>query len=142
MNWIKRIVFLGTEKEQLNRLAVIAEAEHLFDEADFEILLHEIGYSPGKSNREELANKYREELPDSPREKFQLSFSLVKRLMSNGGLSDGKEKVAYKLIQAMDLSREKARELVSFIIMNIRNGLSLDDSYDRLGYLLETSKYI
>ena len=52
-----------------------------------------------------------------------------------------KEVLIQKMILGLELSREKAIELVSFLKMNIRNGLSEEDSFNRLGYLLERAKY-
>ena len=104
--------------------------------------MREMNYTPAvKTASQPDLEKYRMKLPQEAREKFSVVFYLVNKLMMNGALSDKKEVLIQKMILGLELSREKAIELVSFLKMNIRNGLSEEDSFNRLGYLLERAKY-
>lgn len=130
------------EKDQLNKLVAIAENDNLLDSTDLQILKEDMSYlSTDHPERLIHVDKYRKSLPADSREKFHLVFFLVQSMMINGGLSDKKEMLIGKLLQVMDVSKDKARELTSFLRLNILNGLSVDDSFQRLGYLLDRPKY-
>lgn len=104
--------------------------------------MREMNYTPAtKPVTEAVVEQYKLKLPQTSKEKFSIVYYLVNSLMANGALSDKKEALIRKLISGLELSREKAMELVSFLKMNIRNGLSEEDSFNRLGYLLDRAKY-
>ncbi|MBR11505.1 MAG: hypothetical protein CMP48_27990 [Rickettsiales bacterium] len=142
MGWMQSIFSGGKEKEHVTKLAQIAQAQNAFDPEELQILMREMNYTPAvKTASQPDLEKYRMKLPQEAREKFSVVFYLVNKLMMNGALSDKKEVLIQKMILGLELSREKAIELVSFLKMNIRNGLSEEDSFNRLGYLLERAKY-
>ena len=142
MGWIQSIFSGNKEKEYVSKLALIGEAHSAFDPEELQILMREMNYTPAtKPVSETAVEQYRLKLPQSSQEKFSIVFYLVNALMANGALSEKKEALIRKLISGLDLSREKAMELVSFLKMNIRNGLSEEDSFNRLGYLLDVAKY-
>lgn len=132
----------GKEKDHVIKLAMIAEAQSTFDPEELQILMKEMNFTPSvKAKTSSDLEKYRMRLPQDSREKFSVVYYLVTKFMMNGALSDKREALIRKLIGGMEISREKAMELVSFLKMNIRNGLSEEDSFSRLGYLLERAKY-
>ncbi len=142
MGWMQSIFSGGKEKDHVIKLALIAEAQSTFDPEELQILMKEVSFTPSVNSKSASdLEKYRTRLPQDSREKFSVVFYLVNKFMLNGALSDKREALIRKLIIGMDLSREKAMELVSFLKMNIRNGLSEEDSFSRLGYLLERAKY-
>ncbi len=140
MGWINSLFTNRSEKEHINKLVIIAHYEHIIDQEDILLLKQEIGYISLENKMVEV-DKIRKNLPKTARERFNLVFFLVNSLMANGALSDRKEGIIAKLLQVLDLSNEKAKELTSFLKLNIRNGLSMEDSFSRLGYLLEPSVY-
>ncbi|MEQ8583192.1 MAG: hypothetical protein RIC30_10345 [Marinoscillum sp.] len=140
MGWINSLFTNRSEKEHINKLVIIAHSEHIIDQEDILLLRQEIGYISIESRMVEV-EKIRKNLPKTAKERFNLVFFLVNSLMANGALSDRKENIIAKLLQVLDLSKEKAKELTSFLKLNIRNGLSMEDSFSRLGYLLEPSVY-
>ena len=140
MGWINTLFTNRSEKEHINKLVIIAHYEHIIDQEDILLLKQEIGYISSE-HRMVQVDKIRKTLPKTTRERFNLVFFLVNSLMANGALSDRKESLIAKLLQVLDLSNEKAKELTSFLKLNIRNGLSMEDSFSRLGYLLEPSVY-
>lgn len=140
MGWINTLFTNRSEKEHINKLVIIAHYEHIIDQEDILLLKQEIGYISSE-HRMVQVDKIRKTLPKTTRERFNLVFFLVNSLMANGALSDRKEGIIAKLLQVLDLSNEKAKELTSFLKLNIRNGLSMEDSFSRLGYLLEPSVY-
>ena len=141
MGWINSLFTNRSEKEHINKLVIIAHCEHIIDQEDILLLKQEIGYISVEENRIPEVEKIRQNLPKTARERFNLVFFLVNSLMANGALSDKKEGIVAKLLLALNLSTEKAKELTSFLKLNIRNGLSMEDSFSRLGYLLEPSVY-
>lgn len=141
MGWIQGLFTGNKGKEQATRLAVIADVLKTIDPEEFRILMQEMNYTPAANTTEKDLEKYRVKLPQTAKEKFSTVYYLVESFMENGALSDKKESLIGKLIIGMEISREKAIELVSFLKMNIRNGLSEEDSFTRLGYLLERPKY-
>ncbi len=140
MGWINSLFTNRSEKEHINKLVIIARYEHIIDQEDILLLKQEIGYISLENKMVEV-DKIRKNLPKTARERFNLVFFLVNSLMANGALSDRKEGIVARLLQVLDLSKEKAKELTSFLKLNIRNGLSMEDSFSRLGYLLEPSVY-
>ncbi|MFH6982938.1 hypothetical protein [Marinoscillum sp. 108] len=140
MGWINTLFTNRSEKEHINKLVIIAHYEHIIDQEDILLLKQEIGYISLENKMVEV-DKIRKNLPKTARERFNLVFFLVNSLMANGALSDRKEGIVARLLQVLDLSKEKAKELTSFLKLNIRNGLSMEDSFSRLGYLLEPSVY-
>ncbi|WP_421895997.1 hypothetical protein [Marinoscillum sp.] len=140
MGWINSLFTNRSEKEHINKLVIIAHSEHIIDQEEILLLRQEIGYISMESRMVEV-EKIRKNLPKTAKERFNLVFFLVNSLMANGALSDRKENIIAKLLQVLDLSKEKAKELTSFLKLNIRNGLSMEDSFSRLGYLLEPSVY-
>jgi len=140
MGWINSLFTNRSEKEHINKLVIIAHYEHIIDQEDILLLKQEIGYISLENKMVEV-DKIRKNLPKTARERFNLVFFLVNSLMANGALSDRKEGIVARLLQVLDLSKEKAKELTSFLKLNIRNGLSMEDSFSRLGYLLEPSVY-
>ena len=140
MGWINSLFTNRSEKEHINKLVIIAHSEHIIDQEEILLLRQEIGYISIESRMVEV-EKIRKNLPKTAKERFNLVFFLVNSLMANGALSDRKENIIAKLLQVLDLSKEKAKELTSFLKLNIRNGLSMEDSFSRLGYLLEPSVY-
>ncbi|MEQ9307446.1 MAG: hypothetical protein RJQ14_26265 [Marinoscillum sp.] len=141
MGWIQGLFSGSKEKESVNRLAIIADVQRALDPEEMRILMQEMNYTPTANTTVSDLEKYRVKLPQSAKEKFSVVFYLVETLMQNGALSEKKESLIRKLIVSMELSNEKALELISFLKMNIRNGLSEEDSFTRLGYLLERAKY-
>lgn len=142
MGWIQSIFSGNKEKECITNLALLADAQNAFDTEDHKLLAEFMNFTPStKESVDSLLEKYRSKLPESAKDKFSVVFYLVKKLMTNGALSDKKESLIQKLISGLDISREKGLELVSFLKMNIRNGLTEEDSFSRLGYLLERPKY-
>lgn len=142
MNLLEKLLGHRKEKEQLNKLVAIAENANLLNSTDIELLKAEMICNI-KDHPERLfdVEKYKKSLPASSKEKFQLIFFIVQSMMINGGLSDKKESVINKLLQTLNISKDKAKELISFLRLNILNGLSINDSFQRLGYLLEQTKY-
>lgn len=142
MGWMQSIFSGSKEKEYVTKLALIAEAQNAFGPEDLQILMKDINFTPSIKNvPDSEITKHRLKLPQNSRDKFSIVYYLVNKLMDNGALSDKKESLIQRLILGLELPREKALELVSFLKMNIRNGLSEDDSFSRLGYLLEQAKY-
>lgn len=129
------------EKDQINKMLVIAAHENIIERNDIDELTSEMNFLSYKelTNKQEKIQGLKKALPKTGKEKFKVTFLLLSSLMKNGALSEHKEEVISNLIQIMNIPREKATELVSYLKHNIRNGLSLDDSYMRLGYLLEQS---
>lgn len=151
MTWISELFSYGKEKElinkrdqqQINRLVMIAALENRIEPSDINLLTEQITfirYEELPDKKQQILN-YKKRLPRTPREKFQLIFYLVTSLMRNGALSEKKEKMLTRIVQVLHLKKEKSKELISFLISNIRNGLTVQDSYLRLGYLLEDRKY-
>ncbi|WP_421871354.1 hypothetical protein [Marinoscillum sp.] len=142
MGWIQSIFSLNKEKEYVTKLALIGEAHNAFDPEELQILMRELNYTPSaKQHSEADVESFKLKLPESSKDRFSIIYYLVSSFMKNGALSEKKESLIRKLISGLELSREKAAELVSFLKMNIRNGLSEEDSFSRLGYLLERAKY-
>lgn len=141
MGWINNLLANRKEKEQISKLVALAEADQSLDQSDIKILQEEMTFISWNQHHNGSLEKYRNNLPKAAKEKFETVFFLVNFLMDNGALSDSKENLTKKLVQQMELSSEKAAELTGFLKLNIRNGLSKADSYSRLGYLLEPSKY-
>lgn len=144
MGWIKQIFPRRREKKQIKTVAILAHYDHLIDPTDIDVLTSE-GLV---DNKEVLTlnvnlDKVKQELPKTPRDQFSLVYFLMQTFMRNGGnMTERQEKVALGLVQVLTKKREKAIELVSFIKSNIRNGLSQDDSFSRLGYLLASTSYV
>ncbi|MEQ8473131.1 MAG: hypothetical protein RIC35_18190 [Marinoscillum sp.] len=141
MGWIQGLFSGSKEKENVSRLAIIADVQRTIDPEEMRILMQEMNYTPSANTTVSDLDKYRLKLPQTAKEKFSVVFYLVESLMQNGALTDKKESLIRKLIVGLELSHEKAMELISFLKMNIRNGLSEEDSFTRLGYLLERAKY-
>lgn len=130
-------------KEQINRLVMIAALENRIEPSDINLIIKQLNFV----TYEELPNKqqqiwhYKKSLPKTSREKFKLIFLLVTAVMTNGALSEKQEKMLTRIVQVLHLHKEKSKELISFIKVNIRNGLTIEGSYLRLGYLLEKPRY-
>lgn len=151
MKWITQLFLQGKDKgtikrrdkEQINRLVMIAALENRIEPSDLSLLTEQLKFI----RYEELPDKhqqilhYKKELPHSTKEKFNLIFLLVTSLMRNGALSEKKEQMLARIIQVMQLKKEKANELISFMKSNIRHGLNIEDSFLRLGYLLEDPRF-
>lgn len=140
MEWINSLFAKRKDKDHISKLVMIAQAEHMIDQTDINLLKEEMSYVSLQNGVREV-EELRKKLPESPEERFSMVYFMVTSLMSHGALSDNKESLITKLLLALNLSRDKAQELVSFIKLNVRNGLSKEDSYSRLGYLLQTPVY-
>lgn len=143
MKWITGIFKDRTEKKLISKLLLIAAHEQVIGQDEVHVITQDSNFLSYNqlTGKEERIFQYKRMLPKTAREKFKLVFYLIRSQMKNGALSDEKERILSKLIQVLSLSREKAHELVSFLKSNIRNGLSYEDSFERLGYILEGTKY-
>lgn len=142
MEWITGLFRDRHEKKQINRMVLIAAHEQMINPQDVELLTSDSAFiSYDELIKKERIFHFKKGLPQSAKEKFKLVFFLIRTQMKNGALSNEKENALSRLIQVLNVSREKANELVSFLKSNIRNGLSYEESYERLGYLLEGSKF-
>ncbi len=135
MGWIKDLFTNREEKDQVNKLVIIATAENIIDHSDVLLLKEDMNYITIDSEFSS-SDEIRKSLPKSSKERFALVYFLITTIMANGALSDKKLNIIAHLLSALNLSSEKALELTSFLKLNIRNGLSEEDSFQRLGYLV------
>ncbi|REE01256.1 hypothetical protein [Marinoscillum furvescens] len=141
MNWIKNIFTGRKEKETINKMASIAKYEGLFSKTDLSVIEEELPYiSFGQADPFQI-EKLRTSLPEDTKERFALAHYLIDSLMVSGALAQRREDVAAKILSAMDIPLTKAQELTAFLKLNIRNGLSMEDSFQRLGYLVSQTAY-
>lgn len=141
MNWIKTIFAGRKEKDTINKLASIAKYEGLFSKTDLSVIEEELPYiSFGQADPFQI-EKLRESLPHDNKERFALAHYLIESLLVEGSLPQRREEVAAKIISAFDIPHLKAKELTAFLKLNIRNGLSMEDSFQRLGYLVSQTAY-
>lgn len=144
MKWINQLFKNRKEKELINKMLVIAAHENMLERSDIDLLTSEMKFITYEelSRKQNKIQNFKQSLPKSGKEKFKVIFLLLSSMMKNGVISDSTEEVVSNLIQVMNVPKEKACELVSYLKSNIKNGLSLDDSYMRLGYLLDKSRHI
>lgn len=143
LNTAKKGTITAKNKEQINTLVMVAALENRLEPSDIKLLTEQVSFIryTEPSDKEHRIRSYRKSLPKNPREIFTIIFHLVMSLMRNGSLSEKKEEMLIKIIQIIHLRKEKSRDLISYIKSNIRNGLNVDESYLRLGYLVERSSH-
>lgn len=132
------------EKNQINKMLAIAAHENILEPKEIDLLTKEIKFLSYKelAYKQHKIQNFKKNLPVSGKEKFKIAFLLLSSLMKNEALSKDNEEAMCSLIQVISVPKEKARELVSFLKSNIQNGLNLDDSYMRLGYLLDKPTHV
>jgi hypothetical protein len=126
-----------TEGDQIEKLVMLAAAEGMLNEEDLSVLRQEARISVKKVTQPEKIARIKEALPKEAFKKFRLIYGFMERLLKKGALSQQVESILMRALRVLGLQVERIRELISFLKVNIQNGLSLDESYKRLGYLVQ-----
>ncbi len=133
----------GGEKQDVRNLVKVAYAQGKIDELDVNYLNNELKYlhlSEREVRKSRNAEKeLRQQLPKDPKKVYGLIYRLTEKLMATNMLTDKKESVLKRLVGVFAKNMNNVNELIHFLKYNIRYGKSIEDSYARLGYLLQST---
>ena len=123
---------------------MIAALENRLEPSDINLLTAQLPFIRYKelSDKNAQISSYRKSLPGETGERFNLIYHLVHSTMKQGALSERKERILSNIIEVFNLKKERTKELIAFIKSNIRNGLGAEESFFRLGYLMNEPKYV
>lgn len=124
-------------KDQMKKLVTLAVSKGLLSEADRAYLEEQAHLKGDKITDNAKLEALIAQLPSDKEERFALAYSMLESQMKRGGISHRMENVLKAVLKALNISSSRSSELVDYLKINIRNGLSKEESYKRLGYLVE-----
>ena len=142
MNDVIRSIF-GGEQADVRNLVKVAFAEGNIDESDVDYLNKElqnlkISEKQVKTSKTSISS-LKKKLPHDPFRIYKLIYKITKKMMSTNMLTDRKESLLRRLMSVFVKNVQSTTELILFLKYNIRYGNSIEDSYSRLGYLLQST---
>lgn len=125
------------EKEQIETLVSIAVSQGIVSASDQAYLEEQAHIKVKRISDVNRIEELKQELPIEKEQRFQLIYTLLSNRMKRGAISLRLENILKNVLRVFGLSRERSNELVEYLKINIRNGLSKEESYKRLGYLVD-----
>jgi len=130
----------GTAKSHMKNLIEMAAADGNFDEVEYSLLKdiakrNHISESQLKDIRKNPSN-VQFELPDGKKERFHQFYDLVHMMSVDEQIHADELKLSHLFVSKFGYKRDRAKELVDSVRINIQNGQNYDETLKRVEWLI------
>ncbi len=130
------ILGYSSERNQIKSLIILGISQGIVSEEDSIFLQKATSIQLDTIPLPTQAGRLKRLLPTKRFKKFKLIYTLVGKILRRGQWGDRAERILQQLLSVLNMPFERSRELLCYLQNNIVKGLSVDQSYHRLGYLV------